>query len=131
MTCTCTLYFNVFCFLVILNYSIECCVENEMMGLLVPLFISLLVPPTGGQSLTPSSDRMVIHRHILNALVSIGPQYPGPFKAVITSSPDLKARLEAAIKNNKDKQPTSTASVKTAKAQQPAIKLKMDFSNFK
>ena len=105
-------------------FSIGC----DLMYLIVPLFVSLLMIP----SKHASSDEHAVHTHVLNTLVSIGPQYPSAFKKVLSSVPKLKAKLETAIKSTKD---TSTSVSRSGLAgkpqQQPTIKLKMDFSNFK
>ena len=100
-----------------------------MLGLLLPLFISLLVTPS--KSCT-SAEELVVHRHILKTLVSIGPLYPVAFKNIMSSCPELKLQLESAIKSSKDHTKSKgTVATTNRPQQQPTIKLKMDFSNFK
>ena len=99
-----------------------------MMGLLVPLFISLLLQPA--ELRTTSKQRRAVHEHVLQRLTLIGPKYPSAFRTVMSSSPGLKSRLEAAVRDQASSR-TGQAMVSTQKQQQPAIKLKMDFSNFK
>ena len=101
-----------------------------MLGLLVPILISLLSDSTNlpkGSKITKA-----LHDQALQKLMKIGPKYPEPFRTVMTSSPDLKPRLEAAVRANqpsaKPKQPAVQPKVAPA---QPSIKLRMDFSNYK
>ena len=105
------------------------------MGLLLPLYISLLVDPSISRSV--SQQQRQIHDFVLQQVTQIGPKYPGAFRSVMQSSPAFKQKLETAIRAS---QSPSKAARTTAAArsggrmqhqQQPSIKLKMDFSNFK
>jgi len=102
----------------------------HMLGLLVPILISLLSDSAN----LPKGNKVIktLHEQTLQKLMRIGPKYPEPFRAVMTSMPDLKRRLEAAVRANqpvaKPKQPTVQAKVAPAK---PSITLRMDFSNYK
>ena len=104
--------------------------EVHMLGLLVPILISLLSDSAN----LPKGNKVIktLHEQTLQKLMRIGPKYPEPFRAVMTSMPDLKRRLEAAVRANqpvaKPKQPTVQAKVAPAK---PSITLRMDFSNYK
>ena len=101
-----------------------------MMGLLVPVLISLLLQPT--ELKTASKSRRAVHDHVLQKLTQIGPQYPAAFRTAMSSSSDLKSRLEAAVKGQASSRAGhAMASSQKQQQQQPAIKLKMDFSNFK
>lgn len=104
--------------------------EVHMLGLLVPILVSLLSDsanlPKGGKI------TKTLHEHALQKLMKIGPKYPEPFRTVISSSSDLKSRLEGAVRANqasaKPKQPVVQPKVVPS---QPSIKLRMDFSNYK
>lgn len=103
-----------------------------MMGLLLPLHISLLIDPHTSRSVTQHQRQ--IHDFILQQVTQIGPKYPAAFRSVMQTSPALKQRLESAIRASQ----SSSKAMRTQAArsierqqQQPAIKLKMDFSNFK
>lgn len=104
--------------------------EVHMLGLLVPILISLLSDSAN----LPKGNKVIktLHEQTLQKLMRIGPKYPEPFRTVMTSMPDLKRRLEAAVRANqpiaKPKQPTVQAKVAPAK---PSITLRMDFSNYK
>lgn len=106
--------------------------EAKMMSLVVPLFVLALADPS-----TPASkQRQALHIFALRQLMLIGPKHPSAFKAVMQSSPAAKERLEGAVRASQSpaegggrKAAAAAASV-TLQAP-PAIKLKMDFSNFK
>ncbi|EDO27447.1 predicted protein [Nematostella vectensis] len=99
----------------------------HLLGVLIPILISLLAsgPP-------PSKHAKTLHDHALQRLMKIGPQYPHPFKAIMTSAPELKQQLEAAIRasqaSSKAKAPSTQPKAAPAA---PSIKLRMDFSNYK
>lgn len=104
--------------------------EVHMLGLLVPILISLL-----SDSANLSKEGKItknLHDQALQNLMKIGPKYPEPFRTVVSSSPDLKSRLEGAVRANqastKAKQPAVQPKVAPS---QPSIKLRMDFSNYK
>ena len=99
-----------------------------MMGLLVPVLISLLLQPT--ELRTANKSHRAVHDHVLQKLTQIGPQYPAAFRTAMSSSSDLKSRLEAAVRGQASSR-AENAMASSQKQQQPAIKLKMDFSNFK
>ena len=108
--------------------------EQEMMGLLLPLLVSVLLESPSLLRSAPKHQR-AIHEHVLQKITQIGPKYPQAFRSIMNSSPMLKAKLEAAIRNSQasaTSQPGSSASrTQAMRQQQPSIKLKMDFSNFK
>ena len=111
--------------------------ETQMMGLLLPLYISLLIDPASYS--TPRSvtqQQRQIHDYILQQVTQIGPKYPGAFRSVMQSSPALKQKLESAVRAGQTmpgKAGRSQAARTGGRMQQqkPSIKLKMDFSNFK
>lgn len=101
-----------------------------MLGVLVPILVALL-----GHNVTTSKHSKVtktLHDHCLQRLMKIGPQYPQPFKAIMSSAPDLKQQLESAVRASQAsaKAKSPAAQPKAAPAQ-PSIKLRMDFSNYK
>ena len=104
--------------------------EVHMLGLLVPILISLLSDSAN----LPKGDKITknLHEKALQKLMQIGPKYPEPFRTIISSAPDLKTRLEGAVRANqasaKPKQPAVQPKVAPT---QPSIKLRMDFSNYK
>ena len=110
------------------------CVEQEMMGLLLPLLVSVLLDSPSLLSSAPKHQR-AIHEHVMQKITQIGPKYPQAFRSIMNSSPALKAKLEAAVRSSQTSatsQPrSSTARTQASRQQQPSIKLKMDFSNFK
>lgn len=103
------------------------------MGLVLPLYISLLVDPASSRSI--SQQQRKIHDYILQQVTQIGPKYPGAFRSVMQTSPALKQKLEGAVRASqspsKAVRTQSQRSGGRAQQQQPSIKLKMDFSNFK
>ena len=103
-----------------------------MLGLLVPILVSLLSDSSNSSSSGGGKVTKNLHEEALQRLMKIGPKYPEPFRAIISKAPDLKQQLEAAIRANqtsaKPKQPTAQAKASPA---QPSIKLRMDFSNYK
>lgn len=103
------------------------------MGLLLPLYISLLIDPTLPRSV--AQQRKQVHDYVLQQVTQIGPKYPTAFRSVMQTSPALKQRLEVAIRagqsTNKDTRTQTSRSGVGQMQQQPSIKLKMDFSNFK
>lgn len=103
--------------------------EVQMMGLILPLFVSALSDPASSLS----GDQKRLHDHILTRIMAIGPRYQAPFKAIMLGSPALKQRLEAAIRagQSPSKAAAPQARLRAQPQQAPAIKLKMDFSNFK
>ena len=107
--------------------------ETQMMGLLLPLYISLLIDPTLPRSV--AQQRKQIHDYVLQQVTQIGPKYPTAFRSVMQASPALKQRLEVAIRagqsTSKDTRTQTSRSGVGQMQQQPSIKLKMDFSNFK
>ena len=99
-----------------------------MMGLVVPLFVSALVDVSSSSS----QQRRIVHNHVLQQLMQIGPKYPAAFKTIMQSSPPLKQKLESAIRASQSPSKTNKAPARPRTQQQaPSIKLKMDFSNFK
>ena len=118
--------------------------EIQMMGLLLPLYISLLIDPTTAVSSrgvgTVTQQQRQIHSHTLQQVTQIGPKYPTAFRSVMQSSPALKQKLENAVRAGQATAPGKAGGRGQATAlrtgghvqqQQPSIKLKMDFSNFK
>lgn len=104
-----------------------------MLGLLLPLFISCLHPPsTSGAA---RRQRQPLHDHTLQRLQAIGPKYPTAFKSIMQASPLLRQQLESAIRSSQSGGETpalgSHRETSRTQAQPPSIKLKMDFSNFK
>ena len=105
-----------------------------MMGLLLPLYISLLIDPTS----TPiTQHQRQIHSYTLQQVTQIGPKYPAAFRSVMQTSPALKQKLEAAVRAGQAAPGRvgggrgQAAAGSRMQQQQPSIKLKMDFSNFK
>ena len=103
-----------------------------MMSLVVPLFVSLLLDPLA-VSHAPK-QRKTTHDHVLQSLKQTGPKYPAAFKAVMQGAPQVKQQLEAAIRA--EQVPSKSGKVgrpgmEKSDSKAPAIKLKMDFSNFK
>lgn len=98
-----------------------------MLGLLLPLLVSALAV---GSSAT--KHQKLVHDHVLQRLMEIGPKYPVAFRAVMQNSPGLKQQLEEAIRASQSSAQTPSR-VERARQQPhtPSIKLKMDFSNFK
>ena len=101
-----------------------------MLGLLLPLLVSALAV---GSSAT--KQQKLVHDHVLQRLMQIGPKYPVAFRAVMQNSPGLKQQLEEAIRASQSSAQTPS---RVGRARQqppvqhtPSIKLKMDFSNFK
>ena len=99
-----------------------------MINLLLPILISLLVQPNK----QVSYDQRTVHNYVLKTIINSSSLYKNAFKSVISKYPQLKQQLERAIKSNHDHS-KNTPAKNTGKTQQqqPAIKLKMDFSNFK
>lgn len=108
--------------------------ETEMMGLLLPLYISLLVDPASSHI---TQHQRQIHSYTLQQVTQIGPKYPAAFRSVMQTSPALKQKLEAAVRAGQAAPGKvgggrgQTAGSRMQQQQQPSIKLKMDFSNFK
>ena len=110
-----------------------------MMGLLLPLYISLLIDPTSSsRGGTITQQQRQIHDYTLQQVTQIGPKYPAAFRSVMQSSPALKQKLENAVRAGQAAPGKAggrgQAAARTGghmQQQQPAIKLKMDFSNFK
>lgn len=105
---------------------------TALMGFVVPLFIRLLMDPASASH--ASKQRKVIHDHVLQSLKQTGPKYPAAFKAVMQNVPQAKQQLEAAIRA--EQAPSKSGQVgrlgtERSDSKAPAIKLKMDFSNFK
>lgn len=108
--------------------------ESDMLGLLMPLFISCLHPPS--ISGAARRKRQPLHDHTLQRLKAIGPKYPTAFKSIMQASPLLRQQLESAIRSGQSgggEAPALGSHRETSRtqAQPPSIKLKMDFSNFK
>ena len=101
-----------------------------MLGVLVPILIALLGHNVG--TAKPSKITKTLHDHCLQRLMKIGPQYPQPFKTIMSTAPELKQQLETAVRANQAsiKAKSPVAQPKAAPAQ-PSIKLRMDFSNYK
>ena len=103
--------------------------ESEMLGVLLPLFISCLTP-------SPSSHQ-ALHTHSLQRLMAVGPKYPEPFKNIVQANPSLRQQLENAIRAGQGgpgegpDQGDRRGAGRTPQVQAPSIKLKKDFSNFK
>jgi hypothetical protein len=117
--------------------------ETQMMGLLLPLYISLLIDPTS-PSLSSRGNHAIsqhqrqIHSYTLQQVTQIGPKYPAAFRSVMQSSPALKQKLENAVRagqaapgNAGGRGQVGGRTGGRMQQQQPSIKLKMDFSNFK
>lgn len=101
-----------------------------MMGLLVPLYVSVLCDPSVYRSST--KQKRQIHDHILKVVTQIGPKYPESFRSIVQSSPALKQKLESAVRASQTTSKAPAARrVQPQQQQAPSIKLKMDFSNFK
>ena len=113
-----------------------------MMGLLLPLYISLLIDPApsshGSSSGAVTPQQRQVHSYMLQQVTQIGPKYPAAFRSVMQSSPALKQKLESAVRagqaapgkaGGRDQAAARTGA--HMPQQQPSIKLKMDFSNFK
>ena len=102
------------------------------MGLVVPLFVNLLIDPLSASQ--ASKQKKAVHDHVLQSLKQTGPKYPAAFKAVMQSVPQVKQQLEAAIRA--EQTPLKSGKIgrpgmERSDSKAPAIKLKMDFSNFK
>lgn len=107
------------------------CAEVQMMGLLVPLFVSALVVDS---SAPVTKQQTQFQDHVLQRLMQIGPRYPVAFRTIMQGSPVLKQQLEAAIRasQSSSRTPLRVGGGRQQLPQQaPSIKLKMDFSNFK
>ena len=100
------------------------------MGLLVPLFVSALVV---GPSTPVTKQQTHFQDHVLQRLMQIGPRYPAAFRTIMQGSPVLKQQLEGAIRASQSstRPPLKVGGTRQQLQQAPAIKLKMDFSNFK
>lgn len=104
------------------------------MGLVVPVFVSALADSSSSSSI--SKHQKLLHDHVLQRLMQIGPKYPAAFKSIMQSSPALKQKLEAAIRAGQTASQSAKVSRVPARGnvrtqQAPSIKLKTDFSNFK
>lgn len=109
-----------------------------MMGLLLPLYISLLIDPTSSSRGGVTKQQRQIHDYTLQQVTQIGPKYPAAFRSIMQSSPALKQKLEGAVRAGQavpgKAGGRSQAAMRAGgriQQQQPSIKLKMDFSNFK
>lgn len=104
------------------------------MALIIPLYISVLADPSTSDLRTLPQAHRQVHDFFLQRVTLVGPKHPEAFRSVMQASQALKQKLEAAVRDNQSvaKAKGSTqAGVKSIPQQQPAIKLKMDFSNFK
>lgn len=112
--------------------------EPQMMALIIPLYISTLADPSTSDLRTLPKGRRQVHDFFLQQVTLVGPKHPEAFRSVMQASPALKQKLEAAVRASQGAaraKGTGQAGVRGlgrgAQQQQPAIKLKMDFSNFK
>lgn len=111
--------------------------ETQMMGLLLPLYISLLIDPAiSVSSHSVTQQQRQIHEYVLQQVTQIGPKYPGAFRSVMQGSPALKQKLESAVRAGQSvgkavRTRAATTGGRLQTQQAPSIKLKMDFSNFK
>lgn len=116
-----------------------------MVALLIPLYVSILVDPSTCDLRTLPKTQVQIHEFFLQRVTLVGPKYPEAFRNVMQASPAIKLKLESAIRSKnmtktKGSAPLGAKGAGSAggaqpqqqqQQQQPAIKLKMDFSNFK
>ena len=97
-----------------------------MLGLLIPLLISLLSDHQESLKQHPQDKQ----DSLIQKLTSIGRRYPQQFKTIMT--PELKSILERAIKSSaQQKNGNKVAGQPSSAKQQPSITLTMDFSKFK
>ncbi len=100
-----------------------------MLKFLVPLYVSLLLEPT---SLTKASESVkAIHDHLLSQVTQVGPKHPDIFRSIMVATPSLNQRLKAALQASHSTGARAVGEGRRNQQQAPAIKLKMDFSNFK
>ncbi len=99
-----------------------------MLKFLVPLYVSLLLEPISFR--TASESLKAIHDHLLSHVTQIGPKHSDIFRSIMADNPNLNQRLKAALQANHSASSRAVGGARKTQ-QAPAIKLKMNFSNFK
>ncbi|KAL3969204.1 growth factor receptor-bound protein 10 [Sarotherodon galilaeus] len=101
----------------------------QLVAVLLPLLISFLLDENALSS-APLPSRS-LHDSALKDLMRFGPQHPGVFRSLITTSPHLKSRLQAAIKGNQESLNVKASSANPAAhstgKSSPSITLKTKF----